>query len=237
VGLVLSKDRKYLFATVQVALRRYGYPHTCVPEGGETGAKTAPGAIVTIDVAKAVNDPARAIVSNVAAGCHPVRAALSPDGATLWVTARGENAVLAVSTAKLVAGASGAQIARVAVGSAPVPIVVTPDGRYVLVGNSNRFAKGTGNQSMVVIDAATHRVVGQIPVGTFPRQFAVTRSGSAIFLCNYGSDSVTIIDPAAISGAMKAALLHKKDGMGFRPHPVALPPYGADDSAPPPATW
>ena len=107
------------------------------------------------------------------------------------------------STAKLVAGASRPQIARVAVGSAPVPVVVTPDGRYVLVGNSNRFAKGTGNQTMGVIDAATHRVVGQIPVGAFPRQFAVTRSGSAIFLCNYGSDSITIIDPAAISGAMK----------------------------------
>lgn len=203
VGLVISNDRKYLFATVQVALRRYGYSHTCAPEGGEAGAKTAPGAIVTIDVAKAVGDPAHAIVSSVVAGCHPVRAALSPDGATLWVTARGDDAVLAFATAKLVAGAPGAQIARVAVGSAPVPVVVTPDGRYVLAGNSNRFAKGAGKQTVVVIDAATHRVVGQLPAGSFPRQFGVTRSGSAIILCNYGSGSVTIIDPAAISGAMK----------------------------------
>jgi DNA-binding beta-propeller fold protein YncE len=205
VGLVLSKDRKYLFATVQVALRRFGYSPTCRPEGGGAGEKTAPGAIVTLDVAKTISDPAHAIVSNVAAGCHPVRAALSPDGATLWVTARGDDAVLAFSTAKLVAGAPGAQIGRIAVGTAPVPVVVTPDGRYVLAGNSNRFATGAGNQAITVIDPATRRVVGQIPAGAFPRQFAMTRSGSTIFLCNYGSNSVTVIDPTAIAGAIRAS--------------------------------
>jgi YVTN family beta-propeller protein len=33
----------------------------------------------------------------------------------------------------------------------------------------------------------------------------MTRSGSTIFLCNYGSNSVTVIDPTAIAGAIRAS--------------------------------
>ncbi len=154
VGLVPSADKRYLFATVQVALRKFGLPHTCKPEGSGQGETETPGMLVTIDIAKAASDPGHAIVSSVPAGCHPVRAALAPDGATLWVTARKDNAVYAFSTAKLIAGGAGARIASVSVGEAPVPIVVTPDGKYVLAGNSDRFqAAGGGSQVLDVIDA------------------------------------------------------------------------------------
>jgi DNA-binding beta-propeller fold protein YncE len=204
VALVFSKDGAYLFATVQVALRRSNYPHTCKPEGGGGGDLEAPGAVVTIDVTKAERDPANAIVSSVPAACHPVRASLSPDGATLWVTARGSNAVLAFSTGKLLAGDATAQIASIPVGTSPVPIIVTPDGRYVLAGNSDRFGAGQAkNQELSVIDARTNSVVGRIAVGAFPRQFNVTRSGSTIVLSNYGSGTITVIDPAAIPSLMK----------------------------------
>ena len=206
VALVPSKDGKYLFATVQIALKRYAFPKTCAPEGGDAGEKEAAGAVVTIDVSKAVTDPQHAIVSYVAAGCHPVRAALTPDGATLWVTARGSNAALAFSTTALVSGAAVKPLATVMVGTAPVPVGVTPDGRYVLVGNSNRFATGTSaNQDVIVIDAASYAVAGRIPVGKFPRQFSSTASGSTMFLCNFGSNSVTVIDPSAIGSLMKPA--------------------------------
>ncbi len=204
VGLIFSKDGRYLFATVQVALKRYRYARTCAPEMVPAVTNEAPGAIVTIDVAKAVSDPDRAVVSNIPAGCHPVRAALSPDGSTLWVTARKSNTVLAFSTEKLIAGSAGAQIAKVNVGSAPVPIIVTADGKYVLAGNSNRFAQaGGGNQELVVIDAHAHLAVGGIPVGIFPRQLTQTRSGSTIFLANYGSNTITVIDPAAIPSLLR----------------------------------
>ena len=205
VALVPSKDGKYLFATVQVALKRYGFAKTCAPEGGDAGEKAATGAVVTLDVSKVVTDPQHAIVSYVAAGCHPVRAALTPDGATLWVTARGSNAALAFSTNALASGAAVKPLATITVGTAPVPVAVTPDGRYVLVGNSNRFATSSGNQDVIVIDAASHAVVGRIPVGKFPRQFGSTASGSTMFLCNFGSNSVTIIDPSAIGSLMKPA--------------------------------
>ena len=203
-GSLFRRMAAIFFATVQVALKRYGYAQTCAPETEPAAPKEAPGAIVTIDVAKAASDPDHAIVSNVPAGCHPVRAALSPDGSTLWITARKSNTVLAFSTEKLLAGSAGAQIADVKVGSAPVPIIVTPDGKYVLAGNSNRFAQaGAGNQDLVVIDAQRHVVLGAIPVGTFPRQLTQTRSGSTIFLTNYGSNTITVIDPTAIPSLMR----------------------------------
>ena len=129
------------------------YPHTCKPEGDAGGDMDPQGAVVTIDVAKAERNPGNAIVSSAPAACHPVRASLSPDGATLWVTARGSNAVSAFSTSKLLAGDSTAQIATIPVGTAPVPIVATPDGRYVLAGNSDRFGGPNKNQDLTIIHA------------------------------------------------------------------------------------
>jgi YVTN family beta-propeller protein len=206
VALVFSNDGKYLFATVQRALNKYAYPKTCTPEGapGPDAANETPGSVVTIDVAKAAGDPEHAIVSDVVAGCHPVRAALAPDGATLWVTARASNAVLAFSTAKLLAADASAKIAEVPLGAAPVPVCVTPDGNYVLAGNSNRFGQGQpGDQEVVVVGARSQAVAGRFHVGKFPRQFTQTRGGSTIFLTNYGSNTVTVIDPKAIASIAK----------------------------------
>ncbi len=187
IALIFSKDGHYLFATVQIALKRYGYAQTCEPETASATPREAPGAIVTIDVAKAASDPDHSIVSRRSRRLPSRARRPLAHGSTLWVTARKSNAVLAFSTSKLLAGSAGAQIAEVKVGAAPVPIIVTPDGKYVLAGNSNRFAQaGAGNQELVVIDAQTHVVVGRIPVGTFPRQLTQTRSGSTIFLANYG---------------------------------------------------
>ena len=206
VALTFSADGAHLFTTSQVARDDYGFPKTCKTEGmsGADAKDEAPGAIVTIDVAKAQTDPKSSVVSRVPAGCHPVRAALSPDGQTLWVTARASNAVLAFSTAKLIAGDQNAKTAEVVVGAAPVPVIVTPDGRYVLVGNSNRFGQGTaGNQSVAVIDTRTASVVGSFAVGKFPREFTRTRSGSAIFLSNYDSHTLSVIRPSAIPALLK----------------------------------
>lgn len=206
IALSFSSDGKYLFTTSQVARDDDGFPKTCKTEGAAPAdAKDEPpGAIVTVDVAKARTDPQHAVVSRIPAGCHPVRAALAPDGQTLWVTARASNAVLAFSTAKLIAGDPSAKTAQVAVGAAPVPVTVTRDGRYVLAGNSNRFGAGpSGNQSVVVIDARTATVLGSFAVGRFPRDFAQTRSGSTIFLTNYDSHTLTVIRASAVGTLIK----------------------------------
>jgi DNA-binding beta-propeller fold protein YncE len=200
IGLAFSPDGRYLYTTSQVATRDFGWPVICKREGApaDAPAQNGAGAIITIDVAKARTNPATAVVSRVASDCNTVRLALSPDGTVLWASNRGSDTVTAFSTAKLVAAAPDARIATIKVGSNPVGIATTPDGRYVLVGNTNRFGPGgTTTGSLSVIDAQAMRVVGSVPAGRFPREFT-PGSQSAIFLANYGSNSVTVFDGTRI---------------------------------------
>jgi YVTN family beta-propeller protein len=200
VALSFSRDGRYLFTTSEVARKAYKWPTICKPEGSAAG--TAPerpaGAIITVDVAKAQTTPDQAVVSKIPSDCSPVRMALSPDGATAWVTNRGSNTVTAFDTAKLIAGDQSARIATIPVGSNPVAIAVTSDGRYVLAGNTNRFGTGgTTSGSISVIDAATKAVVATLPAGLFPREFS-QGSDSELFLANYRSNVITIFDTSRL---------------------------------------
>jgi DNA-binding beta-propeller fold protein YncE len=207
IALTFTKDGRYLLTTSQRARRTDNLAAACKPEGAPATAAVTnpPGQIIVVDVAKAATDPEHSVVAKVPAGCSPVRMALSADGTTAWVTARNSNAALGFSVAKLIAGdAATAQIAQLDAGAAPVPIAVTPDGRMLLVGNSNRFGQGArGNQVLNVYDAqagAGGRAVplGQITVGRFPRELTRTASGSLMFLANWDSNTVTVIDPARL---------------------------------------
>ena len=209
IALTFTADGRYLLTTSQRALPADNFPAACKPEGQSAATATVtnpPGEIIVVDVAKAETDPAHAAVAHVPAGCSPVRLALSPDGATAWVTARNSNAVLAFSVAKLVAGDQTAQVANVDVGAAPVPVIVSPDGQLALVGNSNRFGQGAqGNQSLTVLDARAAvsggaARLGQIMVGKFPRELSRTRSGSVVMLANWDSNSIMVFDAARLRG-------------------------------------
>jgi DNA-binding beta-propeller fold protein YncE len=212
IALTFTTDGRYLLTTSQRALPADNFPAACKPEGQNPATATVtnpPGEIIVVDVAKAQTDPAHAAVARVPAGCSPVRLALSPDGTTAWVTARNSNAVLGFSVAKLIAGDQTAQVANVEVGTAPVPVVVSPDGQLVLAGNSNRFGLGAaGNQSLTAIDARAAvsggtAKLGQIPAGKFPRELSRTRSGSAVFLANWDSNSIMVFDAARLRSLIR----------------------------------
>ena len=154
---------------------------------------------MVVDVARASTDPAQAVVARVPAGCSPVRMAISPDGARIYVTARNSNAVLAFDTAKLLSDAEHARVGEASVGTAPVPIAMVDAGRKVIAGNSNRFGASTAPQSLVVLDAAkmeagTDAALGTIPAGAFPRELALSADGHTLFLTNFGSNTLQAID-------------------------------------------
>ena len=118
-----------------------------------------------------------AVLAHVAAGCQPVRVAVSPDGGTVWVTALQSDALLGFSAARLRGDPSRALQAVARVGSEPVGLLLVDDGRLALVGNSNRgLVPGTGSdvrQTVSVINTAAalaHRsaVLGVVPTGLFP---------------------------------------------------------------------
>ena len=202
IALTFSPDGKWLCTTSQVALPDWHWPKACKPEGRDptTAQITNPqGAVIVVDVARASTDPAQAVVARVPAGCSPVRMAISPDGARVYVTARNSNAVLAFDTARLLSDPGHARVGEASVGAAPVPIAVVDAGRKVVAGNSNRFAASTAPQSLVVLDtakmeAATDAALGAIAAGAFPREMALSADGHTLFLTNFGSNSLQVID-------------------------------------------
>ena len=203
IALTFSPDGKWLYTTSQLAPKSLNWPIACKPEGGDPATakeQYAPGAIIVVDVARAQTDPANSIVANVPAGCSPVRLAISPSGDRVYVTARNSNALLAFDTNAMRSDVAHAQVGKVPVGSSPVGVAVVNDGKTVLVTNSNRFAKDqTARQTLTVIDAARvsegqPAITGSVPAGIFPREFGLSPDGKTLFVANYISSELEVID-------------------------------------------
>jgi YVTN family beta-propeller protein len=64
-----------------------------------------------------------------------------------------------------------------------------------LVYAANR-GTGTGPGNIVVFDAKTHEIVTRIPVETTPYQTVLTPDGKLLFVSNWSSESVSVIDTA-----------------------------------------
>ena len=181
VGVALSPDGTLVYVTTYGA---YG-PH---------------GKVWVIDAARAEGGTGlSAVVATAAAGCQPVRVAVSPDGGTVWVTALQSNALLAFSAAALRQDPSRALRAVVRTGSEPVGLALADNGRIALVGNSNRgLVAGTGGnvpQTVAVIDTAAalaHRpaVLGTVPAGVFPRDLSVDPANGHVFVANFNSGTI-----------------------------------------------
>ena len=197
VGLALSPDQRLLFGTSQVA-DEPAWPLAC-PFAGQDLARRE-GSLEVIDVEKARSDPANARMSVAPAGCSPVRVASAPHGDGVWVSARGDDAVLAFDTARLLSDPATALVGRVPVGRSPVGIAVFAQGRRVVVANSNRFAPDPLQpQTLTVIDA-TRPTAGSdahlatLPAGAFPREMAVAPDRRTLFVTNYLSGQVEVVD-------------------------------------------
>lgn len=242
IALTFSSDGKWLYTTSQVALDSWNWPKACKPEGMNVPNHviTEPeGAVIVVDVARARTDPAHAVAARIPAGCSPVRMSISPKGDRIYVTARNSNGVFEFDTAKLVADGAHALMGAAPAGDAPVPVMVVDKGRMVVAGNSNRFLGRGAPQSLVVLDAAKIRaglaaVLGMIPAGSFPREMAVSSDERTLFLTNFGSNSLQVMDVAHLPIDSKLppeiarnadALLHRHDYQAITIDPKVLRRY------------
>jgi YVTN family beta-propeller protein len=78
----------------------------------------------------------------------------------LLVADNGSGSVSVVETKTL------QESARIAAGQGPHGVAATPDGRFLLVAN-------TESDTITILDAATWRIVAQVPVGGFPTDVAL----------------------------------------------------------------
>jgi YVTN family beta-propeller protein len=100
------------------------------------------------------------VIDTVGVGQAPEQVAITPSGASAYVTNFFDDTVTEIDTA------TNTLVDTVAVGNAPIGIAVTPDGTKLYVGN-------LFDDNVSVIEAATNTVVGTVPVGDGPVRIAI----------------------------------------------------------------
>ena len=193
VGTALSYDGRILYATSETA------PNS-----------TTQGTLSVIDVEKLKTNPSKALITNVDAGCGPVRVIVSRDDKTVWVTARESNSLLAFDASKLIADPNAALRAAVQVGTSPVGLrFVGSNESRIVTADSNRFAgldpavfdDAKTGLSVVDVSAAVsgeEAVMGQVSTGSFPREMAVSPNGKTLLVSVYGSKEVQAVDVSTL---------------------------------------
>jgi DNA-binding beta-propeller fold protein YncE len=189
VGMAVSHDGRWLYVTSELQA------------GSRSLSK--PGTLSVISIPTAETHPAHSVMRTVAAGCQPVRVAVSSDGRTVWVTARASDALLAFSASRLLSSPKRALLAAVRVGEAPVGLALVGGGRDVVVADSNRFGAPGAHFSLTVVDSAralAHEpsVVGSLPAGAFPREMAATPNGRLLLVGNFGSSQLEAVSVSAL---------------------------------------
>jgi len=181
VGIAASPDGKWLYVT---SMRKVN------------AVNPSKGFVSVVNLRKAERKPAKSVVSNVTAGCSPVRVITSKDGSVVWVTARESNALLGFSAAKMPKDPTHSLIARVDVGEGPIGLTFVAHGRRIVVADSNlKNVLGASPFLSLVstTQALAHQpaLLGQIKTGTLPRQ--LTAEGKTLLVTNYGSGQLQAI--------------------------------------------
>ncbi len=204
VGLAISSNGRWLYATSEDAAPSSGLP-------------SGQGTLSVISIRRAETNPSGAVVATVTAGCTPVRGAVSPDGRTVWVTARGSNALLAFSASRLNTDPSHALTADVSVGQEPVALTFVDGGTLVVVTDSDRYGVPRSSPGLTIVNsalalAARPAVLGDIASGRFPRAEALEPNGTTLLVANYSSHQLEAVDLTTLdqSGSPYALLLHHR---------------------------
>lgn len=141
--------------------------------------------VSVIDLAK------RRVIETIGVGEGPGLAVISPDGNTLVVTNRvsGSVSVVDANTYRVRATFSGCPQATDA--------VILPDSSKAFIacsGGHQVMVLGLAQPQSNIPEQRTDRLLDFLDVGKTPVQIALKPDGGEVFVCNFGSDSVSEID-------------------------------------------
>jgi DNA-binding beta-propeller fold protein YncE len=160
------------------------------------------GFITVIDTQRAIKLETGAILSRVASGCSPVRLVETADSAALFVSARGDDAILSFAPHLLESDPEHALIrALPSGGSAPVGMRLFAKDRMLAAANSNRFADSDGTVALLDVsnlsNTADRAPLKKWTAGRFPRNIGISSDGKTLYLTNYTSRSLQVIQAGA----------------------------------------
>ncbi len=132
------------------------------------------------------------VTDTIPVGSGSIGVAVSPDGSRVYVTNLNSNTVSVIDTA------TGQVTDTIPVGISPEGVAVSPDGSRVYVTNqcASSSSSNCTNGTVSVIDTASGLVTASIPVGSEPIGVAVSPDGSHVYVTNFGSNTVSVIDMA-----------------------------------------
>jgi serine/threonine protein kinase/DNA-binding beta-propeller fold protein YncE len=150
------------------------------------------GTLSVLSVSRAEVTPASAVVTKTTAGCQPARVITSPNGSVVWVTARQSNSLLGFSADKLRSAPAHSLIAKVAVGPNPIGLSLVRGGSRIVVADSDLSVLPGASPSVAVVNtsaalAGKPALLGLIPSGMVPRQFALEPNGKTLLVTNQNS--------------------------------------------------
>ena len=157
------------------------------------------GLISVLSIPKLETKPSSALVAQTAAGCGATGVTVSPDGATVWVTAQSSNALLGFSAAKLRTDPAHALTATAAVGQTPTGVIVVNGGKTIVVADSNLNGL-PGADNLAVVDAGLAAagkpaLVGYVASGKTPLSFAQAAfDQNSLYVADSGTAQFQILD-------------------------------------------
>ena len=89
-------------------------------------------------------------------------------------------------------------------------ISISPDGKFLYTANNE-------NNSVSKIDLATGQIVATTTVGADPYTAQITKDGSAIYVTNWGEETVTVLNPNDLT-------VVKRIPVGTHPNAIAENP-------------
>jgi serine/threonine-protein kinase len=211
VEVLISADGRFVFVTLQnsgemavfnlAAALTQGFgsadfidyvPLAAQPVGMTTAGNwlyvvSLTGKLAVLNLKEAETDPAHSVVATARAGCGSARVLVSGHGQVVWVTARQSDALLGFNADRLRTDPAHALIARVMVGETPLGETLVDHGARILVADSNLNHLAGVPSNLAVVSTAKAlsgipALLGYLPVGPVPRQFAVEPGGKVVLV-------------------------------------------------------